>query len=53
MDIIDWYGYLPKGYTFEDYHRDAEKRKNKNKDSIGSGEKPTNLHDEDKEATLP
>lgn len=27
MDILDWYGYIPDGYTFKDYNDDVQKRR--------------------------
>jgi hypothetical protein len=26
MDIIDWYGYIPDGYTFKDYNKELQQR---------------------------
>lgn len=26
MDIMDWYGYIPDGYTFKDYNTELQKR---------------------------
>ncbi len=47
MDIMDWYGYIPKGYTFTDYHKDVEKRKQKNQESNRDRQTTSDLHDKD------
>jgi len=28
MDIMDWYGYIPEGYTFLDYSKEKKSREN-------------------------
>lgn len=52
MDIMDWYGYIPKNYTFEDYHRDVKKRKEQNKEPDRSREETDSVHDENQETRI-
>jgi len=31
MEIIEWYGYIPKNYTFNDYHIEKQRLKDEKK----------------------
>lgn len=52
MDIMEWYGYLPKNYTFEDYHRDVQKRQQENQNSDRNRKETDDLHNEDQEGRV-
>ena len=47
MDIIDWYGYIPENYTFEDYNRDVQQKTQKRKDISREGQKRDDILNED------
>jgi hypothetical protein len=52
MDIIEWYGHIPQGYTFKDYNKDAEKKKQQRTDISRKGQKRDDVLNENNKERL-